>query len=272
VTEGSLIAERMTEITVGLNPPVRSRLQVMRRFLLISLLLLIRGGSLPAVEDLIQETDQLFVARDDVKCLRQAIAILDQKLASQPKDFEVLWRLAKYNYYLADRVTDKNDKSKYYETGIDLAKTSIGINSQRPEGHFWLAANYGEYAQLKGIFKSLLLLRSIRTELEQAFSIDPGFDNGNLYLALGELSLRLPWLVGGNHQRGLELLDTGVRKAPKNADLSLTLAEYYVKDGRIPEARRLLEVVLTLGDPLRSPKEMEELRIRSRNLLKKTQK
>jgi hypothetical protein len=241
----------------------------MKRLLFISVLLLLSCGTLPAVEDLIQRTDQLFAARDNVECLRQAITLLEGRLASKPKDFEILWRLAKYNYYLADQMSDKNDKSKHYETGIDLAKRSVGINAQRPEGHFWLAANYGEYAELKGAFKSLWLLRSIRLEFEQAFAIDPGFDKGSLYLALGELFLRLPWLMGGNHQRGLEFLEAGVRKAPSNADLCLTLAEYYLKDGRMSEARKLMEAVLTLSDPLRSPKEMEELRNRSRNLLGK---
>jgi len=259
----------MPETATGRGSLAESRLHLARKFFTIVAFVLFSGDTLPATETVLQTTDRLFAARDNVENLRQAIALLEKGIVSTPKDYELFWRLAKYNYYLADQIVEKNDRLKHYDTGVDLAKRAIGIDDNRPEGHFWLAANYGEYAELKGPFRSLWLVRIIRQEFERAFAIDRSFENGSLYLALGELYLRLPWLMGGNHQRGIEFLEEGIKAAPSNADLCLTLAEYYLKDGRLSDARKLAGMVLTLSDPLRSPKELEELRSRSRILQEK---
>ena len=268
-TESLLILDEMLKSIDGEAAAEGPGLEGVKRGFLILLLLFFGGSTRSEEVSLFQKADRLFAARDDPEKLRKAISLLEEGLASKPPDYEILWRLAKYKNYLAGHVSSKDDKSKLYESAIDLAKKAIENNDQRPEGHFWLAANYGEYAELKGPFKSLWLVRTIRQEFERVFEIEPGFDNGNLYLALGEMYLRLPWLMGGNHQRGLELLETGVKTGPTNADLLVTLAEYYLKDNRKSEARKLLETTLTLNDPLRSPRELGELRARSRKLLEK---
>jgi FimV-like protein len=51
--------------------------------------------------------------------------------------------------------------------------------------------------------------------------------------------------------------------------LKVSLAEAYLKKGRKDEARKLLESVLSANDPARSPRELEELRSKARELLAK---
>jgi tetratricopeptide (TPR) repeat protein len=225
---------------------------------------------LRAEESLLEKADRLFAARDNDHNLDQAVIILEDRLARDPKNCEIHWRLAKYKNYLADRVPDKESRIRYYEAAIAHAKRAVQIDDRRPEGHFWLAANYGQYAELKGPFKSLSLLKTIRQEFEKALAINSAFDHGNAYLALGEMYLRVPRLLGGNDRLGLELLETGLTVGPANADLHITLAEYYLKNGRKSDARKLLETVLTVEDPLQSPKEMVVLRNKSRALLERT--
>jgi tetratricopeptide (TPR) repeat protein len=238
-----------------------------RKILVVLSFLLMSGSLLRAEEGSLSKADRLFAARDSVQNLKQAVAILEASFVRDPTNWEILWRLAKYKNYLADRAPDKESRIRYYEAAIGHAKRAIEIDDKRPEGHFWLAANYGQYAELKGPFKSLSLLKTIRQEFERALAINSAFDQGNAYLALGEMYLRLPRLLGGNDRLGLELLETGLKVGPANAELHITLAEYYLKNGRKSDARRLLETVLTVDDPLQTPKEMAELRDKSKALL-----
>lgn len=218
-------------------------------------------------EDPLRQAERLFAGRDDIASLSQAVGLLEDLLARDSPNYELLWRLAKYRNGLSDREEDESKRLWLLEAGIEAAKKAIGLASQRPEGHFWLAVNCGDYAQLKGVFQSLRLIPTIRIELEAALKIDPAYEHGNIYLALGELDIRLPKLLGGDHGRGMGLLEKGLEVGPNNAGLRLTLAESYIRMRRKGEAKRLLESVLGIEDLSRTPMEQKELRSRARRLL-----
>ncbi|HKP84761.1 MAG TPA: TRAP transporter TatT component family protein, partial [Blastocatellia bacterium] len=142
-------------------------------------------------------------------------------------------------------------------------------DGNRVEGHFWLAASDGEYADMKGALQSLGLGKIIRKEFEAALAIDPMYENGAAYLALGQIDLSLPRLFGGNEKRGIERLEQGLKAASNNAEIKIALADAYDKKGRKDEARKLLESVLSANDPARTPNELEELRNKARARLDK---
>jgi len=100
--------------------------------------------------DQIARAEKLFAGRDDIRNLGQAVSLLEVLATAQPKNYEVLWRLSKYRYYASDRETDSTKKQKLLEAGVDAGKRALGIDGSRPEAHFWLGANYGDLAELKG--------------------------------------------------------------------------------------------------------------------------
>lgn len=223
--------------------------------------------SLPVQENPLLRAERLFAARDNIENLKRAVFHLEDLLARDPSNYEALWRIAKYQDYLSDREKDTPKRLRLLEVGIEVAKKAVRIDNNRPEGHFWLAANYGDYAGLKGAFKSLWLIQTIRREFETALKIAPAYENGNVYLALGEMDIRLPRLLGGNDGRGIDMLEKGLKVGPSNAGLKLTLAENYLRIGRKEEARRLLESVLSLHDPARTIMEQKELITNAQRLL-----
>jgi len=213
------------------------------------------------------QADRLFTARDNRDSLKHAISLLEHWLKQSPSDYRVLWRLSKYNYYLGDQESQESGKIRLFEQAIEFGKQAVAQENGLPEGHFWLAVSYGKYAELKGVLRSLWLLRTIRAEFDTTFKLDSRFENGAVYLALGEMNLRLPRLLGGNQERGISLLESGLKVGPQNLELTCVLAETYVKVGRKEEGRQLLENAMTLDDPLRSPKEEAEIRVRAHRLL-----
>lgn len=217
----------------------------------------------------IERADSFFTARDNGDSLKQATLLMEQLTTREPSNYEAWWRLARLRYYLADREKDSSKKSKMLQAGIDAARKAITLDDKRVEGHFWFAANQGEYADLKGALQSLNLVKTIRKEFEAALAINPAYENGAIYSALGQIDLNLPRLLGGNDRRGIERLEEGMKVGPNNAELAVTLAEVYGKKGRKDEARKLLETVISGSDPARSPTELAELRTKARSLLDK---
>ena len=217
----------------------------------------------------IARADEFFAARDNPVNIKQAVELMEQLAASEPSNYEAWWRLARARYYAGDREKDQTKKAKVFYSGVEAAKKAVALDDKRVEGHFWFGANQGEYADLKGALKSLGLVKTIRKEFETALAINPSYENGAIYSALGQIDLNLPRLFGGNERRGIERLEAGLKAGPDNAELKVTLGEVYQKKGRRDEARRVLESVLSANDPARTPIEMEELRTKARALLEK---
>jgi tetratricopeptide (TPR) repeat protein len=215
------------------------------------------------------KADELYAARDNADNLKQASSLMEQLSAREPSNYEAWWRLARVRYYLGDREKDQAKKSKLFYAGVEAGKKAVALDQTRVEGHFWFAANEGEYADLKGALQSLGLVKTIRKEFEAALAIDPAYENGAIYSALGQIDLNLPRLLGGNERRGIEKMEEGLKVGPNNAELKVTLAEVYLKKGRKEEARKLIESVSSENDPARSALEMEELRAKARALFDK---
>ena len=236
---------------------------IMTKLILTALLLW------PSQASPIARADELFTARDNTDSLKQAVLLMEQLTTHEASNYEAWWRLSRLRYYSGDRESDATKKSRFFQAGVEAGKKAVALDDKRVEGHFWYAANEGEYADLKGALQSLGLVKTIRKEFEAALAIDPAFENGAIYSALGQIDWNLPRLLGGNERRGIERLEEGLKVGARNAELKVTLAGIYQKKGRTDEARKLLESVLTDSDPARSANEMAELKAKARTLLEK---
>lgn len=241
----------------------------MKMLIFFSMMLVLPATILATQQGPIQRADELFTARDSGANLTQATTLMEQQTARDASNYEAWWRLARLKYYLADREKDSTKKGKLLRQGIEAAKKAVALDDKRVEGHFWFAANEGEYADMKGALQSLNMVKTIRQEFEAALKINPSYENGAIYSALGQIDLNLPKLFGGNEKRGIERLEEGLKVGPDNAELVVTLAEVYGKKGRKDEARKLLELVINGNDPARSPSELAELKTKARTLLDK---
>lgn len=220
-----------------------------------------------AQESAIEKADKLYTERDKVESLRQASALVEKEVTN----YEAMWRLAKFKFYLSQLESDKAIKSKWLQAGIAAAEKAIKLDANRAEGHFWLGATKGGYADLKGGLAALGLVKTIRREFETALKLDPTYAKGTIHLALGKLSLQIPRLLGGNDKRGIALLEEGLKYGAANAELKLALAEQYAKKDKQVEAKKLLEEILKEDDPLRTPKEQRDLRTKAQQMLDKLQ-
>src|SRR5258708_17025788 len=58
----------------------------------------------------IAQAEELFKRRDDLVKVRQGVVALRQAQAEDQGNYELAWRLAKFNYYLGDRSPDAGER------------------------------------------------------------------------------------------------------------------------------------------------------------------
>ena len=197
-----------------------------------------------AAED-IASADQLYGKREDLMQLRRGIVSLRQALTKDPGNYEAAWKLSKYNYYLAMHTDNSKERDDAFQAGIDAGKTAVQLQNEKPDGHFWLGANYGGAAEHSTI-QGLSTVNDIRNEMETVLRLDEGYQNGSAYMVLGLVDLNAPGIVGGDPKKAVEEMEKGLRFGEPNAFLHLHLAEAYAKVGRNDDARKELKKILSM--------------------------
>ena len=202
-------------------------------------------GDAQAASAKIAEADKLWAGREDLDKVRQAVAILRQARIEDYGSFEADWKLARADFFLGDHTNDEREREAAFREGEEAGKAAIKLDDKRPEGHFWLGANYGgsaKYSTLAG----LATVEDIRREMETVLKADEGFQNGSAYLVLGQLYLQAPKVLGGDVDKAIDYLEKGLKFGPDNALLRVRLADAYHAARRDNDARKQIDYVLSM--------------------------
>lgn len=198
--------------------------------------------------DMIPRADELYTEREDLGKVREALALMRQLRASDYSNYEAAWRLAKFNYYLGDQTKDNEERDRAFREGTEASQAAIRVSGDRPEGHFWLGANLGGQSKVS-ILSGLAYTEEIRRTMERVIELDPEFMSGSAYMALGQLELELPRLMGGEPRKAVEYLETGLKYGEGNSMLRLHLGRAYLAVNRRQEARKQFETIINMKDP-----------------------
>lgn len=203
-----------------------------------------RAAVRPAAEA-IAEAEQLYAGRADLVKVRQGIVTLRQAQADDAANYDLAWRLAKFNYHLAAHSPESSEQDKAFHEGIEAGKLAVKLQDAKPEGHFWLGANYGGKAQTS-MLAGLSEIDDIKREMEAVLKIDEGFQSGSAYMVLGQVYLQAPRLLGGDVEKAIGYLEKGIKLGPNNALLRLRLAQAFTAANRADDARKQIDTLLAM--------------------------
>lgn len=193
----------------------------------------------------IAEADNLYAGRSDLTKVRQGLVALRQAQADDATNYELAWRLAKFNYYLGAHSPESGEAEKAFREGIEAGKLAVRLHGGKPEGHFWLGANYGGNAQISTL-SGYSDIDYIKQEMEAVLKLNEGFQSGSAYMVLGQVYLQAPRVFGGDTQKAVEYLEKGLRFGPDNSLLRLHLAEAYAELNRNEDARKQIDHLLLM--------------------------
>jgi hypothetical protein len=189
------------------------------------------------------DPDALYAQRETLASAQQAAAIWSERLATNPRDFEAAWKLARAKYWLGGHAPE-NERKSLLEAGIQAGRAAVAIEPQRPEGHFWIAANMGSLAESFGMRQGLKYRGDIRDELLIVLKLDPAFQQGSADRALGRWYFKVPGLFGGSKKKSEEHLRRSLTYNPNSTASHFFLAETLIEANRKSDARLELQRVL----------------------------
>ena len=209
--------------------------------------------------DVIAEVDKLYVGRGELTKVRQGLIALRHSQATEAGNYDLAWRLAKFNYYLGSHTPDDTERDKAFRDGIEAGKLAVKLQDGKADGHFWLGANYGGSAKAS-TFPAPSQIDDIKHEMETVIKLDEGFQAGSAYMVLGQIYLESPRLLGGDTQKAIEYFEKGLKFGPNNALLRWHLAQAYADANRKEDARKEIDTLLTMKvDPGYEPEHREAL-------------
>ncbi len=202
------------------------------------------SATLP-VADLLKQADEAYAGRANLDRVREGLKALKRIRAVEPGHYEAAWR-ARLNYTLGDHTKDEKERKAAFLEGIEAGKVAARVGADKPDGHFWLGANYGGNAQVEGPLTGLSAAKEMRRLMETVLKIDEGYQGGSAFMVLGRLDTELPEMLGGDRKRAIETLERGLKHGEYNSLLRLRLAVAYREVKRNEDARREANFILKM--------------------------
>lgn len=250
----------------GSSPSSLNSLRISSCICLFYISAIAADGQLPAAS-----ADTLYADRANIASAKQAAEIWAAELVRDPQGasaFVRAWKLARADYWLGGHAPE-NERRKYLEQGMDASRKAMALQPNRPEGHFWLAANMGTLAESFGMRQGLKYRKPIKEELELVLKMDPAFMQGSADRALGRWYFRVPGLFGGSNKEAEAHLQNSLKYNPNSSASLFFLAEVLLDEDRKADARVELQKVMDAPlDPEWTPED-KEFKEKARALLAK---
>lgn len=134
----------------------------------------------------------------------------------------------------------------HFQQGQSLGERAVETDEESADAHFALFCNLGELLRIDGeSLTSLFGLRRMMNELDRTLELNP--DYMEALSAKGTLLVKLPVILGGGVEKGQELLEHVINRAPKAINARLALAKVRCEHGRHHEAVTLASDALTIA-------------------------
>lgn len=142
---------------------------------------------------------------------------------------------------------DRSTRAALYEKGQALGEQAVAADEQSADAHFALFCNLGELMRIDGevSLSSVFGFRRMMKELNRALELKP--DHLDALSAKGTLLVRLPSMLGGDPEKGEQVLRHVIHEVPEAVNARISLAKSYCKRGRHQDAVTLATEALTLA-------------------------
>ena len=195
---------------------------------------------------LIKELDHnysLAKSSDDLYTLE---SLVKKSLKTFPESDKLFWRLGRVYFKLGETFTSESEKIYFFSLCVAQTKKTIEINSQSANGYFFNGLCSGTLGQTQGIWSSLGIIEPFKKDMETAINLDPSIGEGGPHRALGNLYLKLPYVLGGDLERSITHFQKAIQLGSEFGENYLGLAEAYIENGDFVLAKGILHTLLNM--------------------------
>ena len=149
-----------------------------------------------------------------------------------------LSRQALQECQLGRQAKERAVRLAHFQKGQGLAERAVALDDRYADAHFALFCSMGEQLRIDGeTIGSVFGARKVMGVLDRTLELDP--NHIDALTCKGTLLVKLPALLGGDPQKGEEILQEVVKKDRKAVSARLTLARIYAERGDREAAIRL---------------------------------
>ena len=229
------------------------------------------GADAKMAAEKIAEAEPFYEGREDLNKARTAVTVLRQAHAADYGNYEAAWKLARAAFSVGDRTENESERDDMFREGVEAGKGAVQLQPNKPEGHFWLGANYGGRAE-NSTLSNLSSFQDIKGEMEQVLKLDETYEGYSAYLGLGRLYLQAPKVLGGDVKKAIEYMEKGVKLNPNNTVMRFHLAEAYEVDKRNADAKKQIEAINAATPDPKYVAEHKDAVEKSKKLLEKIER
>jgi tetratricopeptide (TPR) repeat protein len=175
-------------------------------------------------------------ASDDARSDAAKTAPADGPLMG-PSEGERQLSLANHYITAGELTQDEDQRRASYATALEHAERAVELMPDNPEAHFLVFGSEGRLAQM-----------------DEVLRLDP--NHANALAARGGMMMKLPRLLGGDSEQGLEYLERAVSLDDESVGKRLELAEAYHMVGRERDAQRVADEALVAAEKRENPAEV----------------
>jgi tetratricopeptide (TPR) repeat protein len=154
---------------------------------------------------------------------KQARAVLEQQLRANPNDAHLYWLSARVHRAFGD-----------VQGGVALAQKAVQLAPNNADYHLTLAELEGRIAEQSSMMKQLMLVRTIRKELDTAAQLDPR--NVDAQWGMLQFYWRAPAIAGGDKSKARALAAAIAKIDPVQGQFAL--AQFAIDDKNYAQAEQ----------------------------------
>ncbi|MBC8072040.1 MAG: hypothetical protein IAG13_27200 [Deltaproteobacteria bacterium] len=234
------------------------------------------GGAANAdVQKLVADGDALWAERTDPAKIKAAIAAWEKAVAADPKNLDVLVKLTRGNYFLADGYLRGDEKEylrrmdlgvKWGEKAMIAASPEFAekmrAGGKLPEAvksvpkagvpaMYWYASSLGKWAKRKGFAVLLGQKDNVKATMDRALELDPNFYYGGPHRYFGAFYAVAPAFAGGDLAKSKVHFEKSLAIEAKYVGTKVLWAqELAVKEQDEATFDRLLKEVIATPDDI----------------------
>ena len=195
---------------------------------------------------LIKELDHSYSLAKSSDDLYTLESLVKKSLKTFPESDKLFWRLGRVYFKLGETFTSESEKIYFFSLCMAQTKKTIEMNSQSANGYFYNGLCSGTLGQTQGIWSSLGIIEPFKKDMETAINLDPSIEEGGPHRALGNLYLKLPYVLGGDLERSIGHFQKAIQLGSEFGENYLGLAEAYIENGDFVLAKGILHTLLNM--------------------------
>jgi tetratricopeptide (TPR) repeat protein len=203
------------------------------------------AAAAPTEASVVAALEACWLVRDSQDGAKACDKAISEGVPAFPQSYDILWRAARYRWFVADGLTEEKTKRMRAKAGWDYAERAVAVNPKGVQGKYYQAVCIGAYSQAVGILKALSegLEGKFVDAIDFACKADEAFDRHGCHVVKGRYHWELPWPKRDLGQ-SKEQLDKILATNPEHLRGWYFLAQTLAKDDKKAQAQAALDKVL----------------------------